>query len=253
MFVPPSQLFSGEIVLRETVGQISVGRQVVVTILSPPKDGLVLVSMFGRRMQVETTLPLVEGQTLTLRVHAVTPKVVMKPVAEAMTGVVPQALDRVVEDLVGTFGKVGVAAFDVREVARRVLEHAAEDPETLKRLVSLLQEYARLDASCVSFFFVPMAGEGRRGAARVAIAREGQDYRLHFTMETDALGLVESTVIRGASGIFVEMSAASDDVVAFLKEHAADLALALEPFGVRALDVVRKRPSANPASVDMLV
>jgi hypothetical protein len=56
-----------------------VGRQVVATVLANPKDGLVLVSMFGRQLLVETTLNLTKDQVLNLRVHATSPKVVMKP------------------------------------------------------------------------------------------------------------------------------------------------------------------------------
>lgn len=53
------------------------GRQVVATVLSTPKDGLVTVSMFGRRFLVETTLDLFKDQVLNLRVHATTPRVIL--------------------------------------------------------------------------------------------------------------------------------------------------------------------------------
>jgi hypothetical protein len=244
----------GIIFLREPLPALAIGRQVVATVVSAPKDGMVMVSMFGRRVLVETTLELYEGQVLNLRVHETTPRVIMKPVEEvpaAKAGL--RATDALVERLVGRFEQVPVSSFDLREILKALLKGQGDDAERLQHVSRLVEEFSRLPGNTLAYLIVPLAGEDAEGGARVSIERDGEDYRLHFDVQTDALGLVEATVLRTAAGIHVEISSASDETAAFMRRHLGLLAGALEPLGVRSMEVTRRRPSATGPGVDMLV
>lgn len=253
MPVHPIQAPAGSIILGEEVPSLAPGRLIVATVLSSPKDGMVLVSMFGRRIFVETDIPLSPGQVLNLKVHSVSPKVVMKPVQENVPEGMLKPLDRLVEELVGSFGRNSVASFDVREIVKRILDRQGDDPDTARSLLSLLQEFSRLSPAAVAYLVVPFVQEEHRGSARVTVEREGDEYRLSFTMETDALGLIESTVLRASSGMYVEICSAFGDVVSFLRGGLEELAHALQPFGVRSIEVVQRSPLPKQPAVDMLV
>ena len=89
---------------------------------------------------------------------------------------------------------------------------------------------------------------------KIPIEKDGQDYRLHFDMETDALGLIESTVLRTKAGVSVEISSALEEVVDLLKAHMKDLGKSLEPFGVIGIEIMQKKPvTAQRAAVDVVV
>lgn len=255
MRITPSQIPSGDIIVQGKVSSLTIGRQVVATVLSTPKDGLVMVSMFGEHFLVGTTLDLFKGQILNLRVHATTPKVIMKPVeptAEAKAAV--KTLDSLVAQLVGKFGGTPVESFDVKEIVRKLVGESGNDPSTMQVVARLVEEYSQLPQNTVAHLLIPFIGDEGRGNAKVTIVREGEDYRLHFDVETDALGLVESTVLRTAAGVTIELSSGSEDVVAFFKAHVRELAVDLEHLGVLSIDVVQKKKlSAQRVNVDVLV
>lgn len=255
MRITPTQVPSSDIIVQGKVPSLSVGRQVVATVLSAPRNGLVLVSMFGRHLYVETTLDLKMGQVLNLKVQATSPKVVMKPV-ETSTEARPslKALDDLVEKLVGKFGTTGVRSFDVKEIIRNLMTEAKGDPQSLQLVFKLVEDFAQLPPNTVAYLLIPFIQDEDRGHARVTVTRDEAGYRLHFDVQTDALGLVESTVLRTDRGIAVELVSGTQDVVDFLKEHVGELAARLEPLGVTSLDVVQRRPSsAAQANVDVVV
>ena len=255
MRITPAQILTGDLIVQGKVSSLAVGRQVVATVLSAPKDGLVMVSMFGKRFLVETTLALHKDQVLNLRVHATSPKVVLKPVEMNIeTKVAVKVLDRLVEQLVGKFGQTPVASFDLKEIVKRLVGEAGNDPTVMQYALKLAEDYSQLPQGTIAYLLIPLIDDEGRGSARVSISREGDDYRLHFDVETDALGLVESTVLRTAAGVSVEISSESEDVAAFLRTNAQELARDLESMGVVAIDVAHKRSlSARRMNVDVLV
>jgi hypothetical protein len=240
MQVTPTQIKPGTIIVTGEVPSISVGRQIVATVLSLPQDGLVLVSMFGRRFLVETNLDLKMGQVLTLKVHATSPKVILKPVDtgnESKPAL--KALDSLVEHLSGKFGDTPVRAFDVREIISKLIEEPKSDATFVQLAHKLIEEFSQVP-NALAFLIVPFVDDESKGRARVAIEREGDGYRIHFQMETDSLGLLESTVLRSAQGIAVELRSGSADVADFLRSHIKELFDSLTPFGVRSIEVVQK-------------
>jgi hypothetical protein len=73
-------------------------------------------------------------------------------------------------------------------------------------------------------------------------------------METDALGLIESTVLRTKAGVSVEISSALQEVVDLLKAHMKDLGKNLEPYGVVGIEIMQKKPvTVQRAPVDVVV
>ncbi|MCK7512721.1 MAG: hypothetical protein MZV70_57605 [Desulfobacterales bacterium] len=52
MRITPAQIPAGDIIVQGKISSLAIGRQVVATVLSTPKDGLVLVSMFGEHFLV---------------------------------------------------------------------------------------------------------------------------------------------------------------------------------------------------------
>ncbi len=255
MRITPAQILTGDVIVQGKVSSLTVGRQVVATVLSTPKDGIVMVSMFGKRFLVETTLDLFKDQILNLRVHATTPKVILKPVeTNVETKIAVKVLDRLVEQLVGKFGQTPMASFDLKEIIRKLVRESGNDPSVMQYVVKLVEDYSQLPQGTLAYLLIPFIEDEGRGSARVSITREGDDYRLHFDVETDVLGLVESTVLRTAAGVSVEISSASEDVAAFLRERAHELAGSLEPLGVIAIDVAHRRPlPARRTNVDVLV
>lgn len=255
MQITPAQILTGDIVVQGTIPSLAVGRQVAAIVLSAPRDGLVMVSMFGKRFVVETTLDLHVNQTLNLRVHATTPRIVMKPVETASEAqILPRVLDRLVERFVGSFGNAPLASFDLREIVRRLVQEAGTDPALMQHILRLVEDASQLPQNTIAHLLVPFVEDEGRGSARVSIAREGEDYRLRFEVQTDALGPVESTVVRSAAGISVELSSVSEDITAFLRTHAQELAAGLEHLGVVSIDVSHdKRMSPRRLNVDVLV
>ncbi|HOJ14395.1 MAG TPA: hypothetical protein PLS81_00015 [Deltaproteobacteria bacterium] len=244
----------GVILLRDAVPSLAVGRQVVATVLSAPKDGMVLVSMFGRRILVETTLELFEGQVLRLRVHELEPRVVMKPeAAPASARAAQEDVEALVARLAGRFPQAEVRSFDLREIVKTLLREGKDDPKVIWQAKTLIEEFARLAGLPAAFFLVPVVDDQGRSKARISAEKTDDGYRLHFDVETDALGIVECTALRNRAGIHVEISSAHQEVVSLMKAHLHELASALGDMGVTTLEVVRRAHAVREPTVDMLV
>ncbi len=255
MPITPVQTLAGDIIVQGKTPALAIGRQVVATVLANPKDRLVLVSMFGKQLLVETTLDLKKDQILNLKVHSLTPKVIMKPVESTTEArIAVKLLDNIVEQLVGKFGDAPIQSFEIKEILRKLLSELPDEKTAALFVQKFVQEFSQLPSATVAYLLIPFVGEDARGRAQVAIERDGQEYRLHFDIQTDALGLVESTILKSKNGVSVEISSASDEVVGFLKSHMQDLAVSLDPYGVTLIEVVQKKPQALLRSgVDVLV
>lgn len=254
MRITPPQILPGTIVVKGEVPSLSVGRQIVATVLSMPNNGLVLVSMFGRRFLVETNLDLQKDQVLNLKVHATSPKVILKPMEVSVESrAVLKVLDSMVEQALGKFGTAPIQSFDVREIIKKILSESPGDVATMQLVQKLLEEFSQTP-SAVAYLVVPFVDEESRGRARVVIEKSDKDYRIHFQVETDVLGLIESTVLRSAGGLAVELRSGSQEVVEFLRSHVNELFESLNSFGVSSIEVVQRKLQfpQNPG-VDMVV
>ena len=255
MRIIPAQIAAGDIIVPDKMPALVIGRQVIATVLASPKDGLVLVSMFGKQFFVETTLDLQKDQILNLKVYATTPKVIMKPV-ESNPEMRPaiKLMDNLVEQLVGKFGNTPIQAFDLKEILKKLISESPDEKMAAQLAQKFIQDFSQLPPNTIAYLLIPLVGEDTRGRAQVTIEKDGQDYRLHFDMETDALGLIESTVLRTKRGVSVEISSALQEVVDLLKAHMKDLGKSLEPFGIVGIEIMQKKPiSAQRAAVDVVV
>jgi hypothetical protein len=255
MRIIPAQIAAGDIVVQEKIPSLVIGRQVIATVLAGAKDGFVLVSMFGKQLLVETTLDLQKDQILNLKVLATTPKVVMKPVESfPETRTVIKLMDNLVEQIVGKFGSTPIQAFELKEILKKLVADSPDDKITAQLAQKFVQDFSQLPPNTIAYLLIPVVGEDTRGKAQVTIEKDGQDYRLHFDMETDALGLIESTVLRTKRGISVEISSALQEVVDFLKVHMEDLGKSLEHYGVIGIEIMQKKPvAALRIPVDVVV
>jgi hypothetical protein len=255
MRIIPAQIPPGDIIIKDEIPSLAVGRQVVATVLSSPKNGLVLISMFGKRLLVETTLDLKQDQILNLKVYATTPKVVMKPIESAPEAkTVLKLMDNLVEQLAGKFGNTPIEDFDLKEILKKLISEAPDDKAALQLAQKFIEDFSQLPPNTIAYLLVPFVGEDTRGRAQVTIEKDGQDYRLHFGVETDALGLIESTVLRTNSGIAVEISSGLKDVVDLLRTHLQELTQNLEPYGLTGIEIVQKKPQGDQrAGVDVVV
>jgi hypothetical protein len=255
MRIIPAQITAGDIIVKDKMPALIIGRQVIATVLASAKDGLVLISMFGKQFFVETTLDLQKDQILNLKVHATTPKVIMKPVEsnpEVRSSI--KLMDNLVEQLVGKFGSTPIQAFELKEILKKLISDAPDEKMAVQLAQKFIQDFSQLPTNTIAYLLIPLVGEDTRGRAQVTIEKDGQDYRLHFDMETDALGLIESTVLRTKAGVSVEISSALEEVVDFLKAHVKDLGASLEPFGVVGIEIVQKKPTAAQRTpVDVVV
>jgi hypothetical protein len=255
MRIIPAQVATGAIIVPDKMPSLVIGRQVIATVLAGPKDGLVLVSMFGKQLLVETTLDLQKDQILNLKVYATTPKVIMKPVESnpEMRPVI-KLMDNLVEQLVGKFGNTPIQAFEIKEILKKLISESPDEKMAAQLAQKFIQDFSQLPTNTIAYLLIPIVGEDTRGRAQVTIEKDGQDYRLHFDMETDALGLIESTVIRTQAGVSVEIFSAHQEVVDLLKAHMKDLGKSLEPYGVVGIEIIQKKPiAAQRTPVDVVV
>ncbi|MBN2297124.1 MAG: flagellar hook-length control protein FliK [Deltaproteobacteria bacterium] len=230
------------------------GRSLIATVLSKPKGGLVLVSLFGRKVFVETTIPLHKGQVLNLKVHALSPKIVLKP-AEQMpdSGALIKGLKTLVGELAGTFGKTSVKSFTAQEILG-ALSNLPSDEAGVSQFVSMLMDQIHHHPQALAYLFIPLVEEDTHSNARVSIEREGDNaYCIHFEIDMVNLGPLECTA-RLDDSIDVEIRASSQETVELLRENIHELKMSLEPFGVRSCEIVLKRlGSSTMQGVDVLV
>ncbi len=238
---------SGQIVLKNQLPSLTLGRSVVATVLSKPARGLVLVSIFGQRVKVETTMNLQKGQVLNLRVDSVAPRIILKPEVQVKTpNVFGEEQSRVIERLIGRLGQKDLKAFDVRDIFQQILNNQDQAGiQLLKPMLEQLLDYPNL----LAFLMIPVRDDESSGNAAVAIESDGEDYTVHFKIDTDFLGLVEATARLG-DVLDIEIRAAGLDTVNFLKEHLEELRERLTTLNIRNIDVRRMK---GTSSVDMVV
>lgn len=251
--VTQARFNTGNIVIKDQLPALFLGRNCIATVLSNPKDGMVLVSMFGKRLLVETTMDLTKGQVLNLKVQALHPKVVLKTV-EGQT--LPklslgEGLTAFIEELVGKFEEVPLKAFNVREILEEHLAGKPGDAGSAQIVSGLLDEVAKYPQT-LAFLLIPVVQDDSHGRAKVAIERDADDsYTITFDLETDHMGTVGCTA-RIRDGIEVEIRTGSDALAGFLRSHLQELHESLSGLNVvKRLDVVVNRHL--PASVDTLV
>jgi len=175
MRIIPAQIPPGDIIIKDEIPSLAVGRQVVATVLSSPKNGLVLISMFGKRLLVETTLDLKQDQILNLKVYATTPKVVMKPIESAPEAkTVLKLMDNLVEQLAGKFGNTPIEAFDLKEILKKLISEAPDDKAALQLAQKFIEDFSQLPPNTIAYLLVPFVGEDTRGRAQVTIKKMGR-------------------------------------------------------------------------------
>ena len=203
---------------------------------------------------METTIPLQKGQILNLKVHALSPKIVLKPIEQKTdSSVMMKGLKTMVQDLVGTLGKTSIRSFTAQEILSAMSKLSSQDPG-VSQFVSMLMDQIHHHPQALAYLFIPLVEEDSHSNARVSIEREGDNaYCIHFEIDMVNLGALECTA-RIDNGIDVEIRASSKETVEYLRENIHELKLSLEPFGVRSCEVVLKRlGSTTVQGVDVLV
>lgn len=254
MQITPGRISSGSLIVNEKIPSLNLGRSLIVTVLSKPKAGLVLVSLFGKKVFVETTIPLHKGQVLNLKVHALSPKIILKP-AEQMTdsASMTKGLKTLVQDLVGTLEKTSVKSFTAQEIIGALSRLSSEEGGA-QQFIMMLADQIHQHPGALAYLFIPLVEDDSHSNARVSIEKLGGDaYCIHFEIDMDNLGPIECTA-RLDEKIDVELRAPSPETADLLREHIHELKLSLEPFGVRSCEVVLKRlGSTTVQGVDVLV
>jgi len=259
MHNPGMQILAGQIrpdsiVLSGKIPSLTIGKTLVVTVLSAPKSGRVLVSMFGKHIRVETTMALHKGQVLNLKVHALSPRIVLKPAgagADTPEGGWRDA-GSVMGRLAGSLGEKPVEAFLIQEILGRLFSQARGDASRNQAMASLIEQVLEYPQA-LAFLFIPLVGDGSQGSARVWIERDGGAYALQFRIETDHLGSLECTA-RVDQAIDIEIRTPLPETADLLNLHVHELQQSLEPFGVRHVGICLATLREGPLQgVDVLV
>ena len=139
------QFHTGNIVIKDQLPSLFIGRSLIATVLSNPKDGMVLVSMFGKRLLVETTMDLGKGQVLNLKVQALHPKVVLKAVESQIQPKLAssEALQNFVQEIVGKFEEAPLKAFNIRTMMEEHLAGKSGDALSAQFVAALLDEASK--------------------------------------------------------------------------------------------------------------
>ena len=253
MHIVPTRISSGSIIVNSKIPALSVGRTLIATVLSEPKNGSVLVSFFGKRVRVETTIDLHKGQVLNLKVHSLSPRIILKPAQQAMDlKETVRGWKSLVEDLVGTFNKTAVKSFSAEEILTKLASHSPQD-QGLPQFVSTLTDQMNLHPQALAFLFIPLIEKDSHSTAQVVIEKQDQAYVIHFEMNTDHLGAIECTA-RIDDAIDVEIQTSFEETKDLLQTHIHELYDGLEPLGVRTCEVVLKQKNPAPSmGVDVLV
>jgi hypothetical protein len=250
--ISQAQLRTGSIIIKDQIPSLFIGRNVVATVLSRPKEGMALVSMFGRRLLVETTMDLTKGQVLNLKVHALQPKVILKPLeAQGVQRTTTLAgVSALIERLVGKLGDVPLKAFNVREILEEQIQ-GKSDP-VMAQFISALVEEAAKYPQALAFLLIPIVQEDSRGRAKVVVEKDREEgFVITFDMETDHMGVIGCTA-RINDGIDVEIRTGSDSLADFLRSHIQALYERLAGIDVvRRLEVVMSH--GMQPNLDMLV
>ena len=254
MQILAGQILPDSIVLSGKTPSLTIGKTLVVTVLSTPKAGRVLVSMFGKHVQVETTMALHKGQVINLKVHALSPRIVLKPAgpgADTPEGGWKDA-GSVVGRLAGSLGEKPVEAFLLQEILGRLASQSGGDASRNRAIASLIEQVLQYPQA-LAFLFIPLVDDGSQGCARVWIERDEDAYALQFRIETDHLGSLECTA-RMDQAIDVEIRTPLPETADLLNRHVHELEQSLEPFGVRHVGICLATLREGPhKGVDVLV
>ncbi|MEA2102669.1 MAG: hypothetical protein U9P80_08885 [Thermodesulfobacteriota bacterium] len=234
-----------------SLASLSMGRNVIATVLSRPSQGLALVSMFGAKVMVETTMELEKGQVLNLKVHETQPRVVLKPVE---TESMPKAkMEALLENLTRGLEKGDLRSFRVQDLLHRLVSSPQRDLMDPAMLNAFLKEVIQYPSG-LAFFLVPFLDPDGRGLARGVICRDDDaGYVIDFHVETDHLGMIGIRILAG-DGIDVEIQTIDDGVADHIRSHLKMLYDRLVDFGIRRLEVVKGYPAEGMSEgVDLLV
>jgi hypothetical protein len=253
MQIVPGKINAGSIIVNDKIPSLNVGRTLIATVLSNPRGSHILVSLFGRKVLVETTIPLQKGQVLNLKVHAISPRIILKPAEHAQDqNVSLKGLRNLVEQYVGTLGKVSVKSFTFGEIFKTLANKSFQDPG-MPQFVSLLLEQINMHPQALAYLFIPLVEKDSHSHAQVCIEKNDDAYIIYFEITMETLGAMECTA-RLDDKIDVEIRTPSEKTAGFLKKYIHELKDSLEPMGVRTCEVVFKRLSkTGTGGVDVLV
>lgn len=257
MQINPAQVRSGSIVLEGNIPSVSIGRTVIATVLSAPKGGSVLVSMFGKRLLVETTMPLEKGQVLNLKVHSVSPKIILRPSPQAdlpEQNAPLKDLSNALGQIVGGFGDKPISSFLVQETVKQLLSQGDQDLQSVQFVMALLEQIYQYPQA-IAYLFIPLVGDDSGSRAQVSVGRDEDAYTVNLDIETENLGSIECRARMDKDKMIdVEIRTPSGDVAAFLGSRLSELRQGLEPLGIRSLEVIRSAlRKQSPKEVDVLV
>jgi hypothetical protein len=217
---------------------------------------MVLVSMFGRRLHVETTMPLEKGQVLNLKVHAVSPKVILKPMPVEAAQITTSLKDigTVLNAIVGTPGEKDLGRFLVQEITRQLSAPSGLDAPAAQVAAAVLDQVYQYP-NAIAHLLIPLTDNDSRSAARVSIEKEEGAYILNFDIEADHLGSLACRArLDRSRGIDVEIRTPSEEIADFLRENIFELKESLKDFGVRTVEVVQGFVRmGKPREVNVLV
>lgn len=253
MHLAPGKISTGSIIVNDKISSLNIGRTLIATVLSNPKGSHILVSLFGKKVLVETTIPLQKGQVLNLKVHAVSPRIILKPAEHAQDQTASlKGLRNLVERYIGTFGKASVKSFTLAEIFKTLTNKSFQD-SGMPQFVSLLLEHINMHPQALAYLFIPLVEKDSQSHARVCIEKDDDAYIIHFEISMEKLGAIEC-MARLDDKIDVEIRTPSEETAGFLKKYIHELKKSLEPMGVRTCEVVFKRLSkTGSGGVDVLV
>jgi len=257
MQINPAQVRSGSIVLEGNIPSVSIGRTVIATVLSAPKGGFVLVSMFGKRLLVETTMPLEKGQVLNLKVHSVSPKIILRPSPQPdlpEQNAPLKDLSNALGQIVGKFGDKPISSFLVQETMEQLFSRGDQDPQSVQFVTALFDQIYQFPQA-IAYLFIPLVGDDSGSRAQVSVERGEDSYAVNLDIETENLGSIECRArIDKDKMVDVEIRTPSGEVAAFLRSRLSELRAGLEPLGIRSLEVIRSAlRKQSPKEVDVLV
>lgn len=257
MQINPALARSGSIVLEGNIPTVSIGRTVVATVLSVSKGGSALVSMFGKRLLVETTMPLEKGQVLNLKVHSVSPKIVLRPSPQPdlLERSAPlKDLSKALSQIVGKFGEKPISSFLAQETIRQLSSQGDQDSQSVPFVTALLDQIYQYPQA-IAYLFIPLVGEDSGSRAQVSIEHDENAYTVNLDIETENLGSIECRARMDKDKMIdIEIRTPSGEVADLLRSGLVELRESLDPLGIRSLEVLRSalRKQA-PKEVDVLV
>jgi hypothetical protein len=213
--------------------------------------------MFGKRLLVETALPLEKGQVLNLKVHAVSPKIVLRPSPQPdlpERSVPLRDLSSALGQIIGKLGEKPISSFLVQETIRQLSSQGDQDSRSAQFVTALLDQIYQYPQA-IAYLFIPLVDDDSGSRAQVSIERDESAYTVNLDIETENLGSIECTArMDKDKRMDVEIRTPSGEVAALLKSHLGELKAGLEPLGIRSLEILRSAlRKQSSKEVDVLV